>query len=413
MPTPTTILVLGLGRVGSLLAAELARGCPHTTRIHAVDASEHAGTRTLALANSLGHSVESRLSVATDNLADPARVHALASKADFVVGALPSSLGLAAMHAVIDAGRNAVDISFAPEDPIALHEHAKSKGVTLVPDMGVAPGMSHLLSAHLASKLDRCDEITIMVGGLPIVRTRPFEYKAAFSPLDVIEEYTRPARLRRLGHDTTLEALTDVELVDFHDIGTLEAFNTDGLRTLLRTNTTPTMVEKTLRYPGHADQMRLLRSLGLFSKAPIRVRDTSGVERDIAPIEIAAKLLLPHWAYPHEHATCADRDLACDLDLTVMRVEARGMVNNKPKTFRADLSDRALVVDVGHTRVVHTSMARTTAYPAAVVARAMTQGLITRKGVVEPERLAEIPGLVDRVLAELANLGVRYTMLQS
>ena len=125
-------------------------------------------------------------------------------------------------------------------------------------DCGVAPGLSNIVLGALSLHLDGIDRYDCYVGGLPQERRWPYEYKAVFSPIDVLEEYTRPARYVEYGREVVRPALSDIELLDFPHVGTLEAFNTDGLRSLARTMEIPFMKEKTLRYPGHAKQVGVL-----------------------------------------------------------------------------------------------------------------------------------------------------------
>ena len=369
-------LVLGAGMVGSVIAADLARD--HDVTI--ADLSE----RNLGAAKARGGP---RLRTVREDLSDGAAVTRLASGADVVCGALASHLGYNALAAVIEAGRPYCDISFMAEDFSELSGRAKAKGVTAVVDFGVAPGMSHVLSAYAAAQLDRCDQIEIYVGGLPRERRWPFEYKAAFAPADVIEEYTRPARLVEHGQVVTRPALSEPELVDFAGIGTLEAFNTDGLRSLTTSLKVPFMKEKTLRYPGHIGLMRAMRETGLFSKEPVTVKGIS-----VRPLDVTSALLFPKWTYgPGEE------------DLTVMRVTAAGQKNGREARIAYDLLD---FYDRGSGS---TSMARTTGCPCAVVARLLAEGRISATGVLPPEALAPMDGVVEHILSEMGARGIRYS----
>ncbi|MBI1189481.1 MAG: FAD-dependent oxidoreductase [Tepidisphaera sp.] len=369
-------LVLGAGMVGSVMAFDLAR---HGYRVTIADANPD----NLARASSRD---AARITPARADLSDPAAIASLASTADVVLGALPSRLGFAAMRAVIESKRHYCDISFMTEDFESLDALAKSKGVTIIADCGVAPGMSHILSAHGSRLLDTCHAIEIYVGGLPRERRWPFEYKAAFAPADVIEEYTRPSRLVEHGQVVTREALSEPELMDFPGVGTLEAFNTDGLRSLTTSLRVPFMKEKTLRYPGHIALMRAMRETGLFSLDPIDVKG-----QRVVPRELTSALLFPKWTYQPGEA-----------DLTVMRVMARGLKGNTPTTHTWDL------FDVYDPDTNCTSMARTTAFPATIVAGLLASGRFREPGVHPPERLATDPGLVETLLAQLASRGVRY-----
>lgn len=141
---------------------------------------------------------------------------------------------------------------------------AKQKNVTAIVDCGVAPGMSNWVLGHYNTQM-KIQEFECMVGGLPMQRIKPWEYKAPFSPVDVIEEYIRPARYVVNGEIITRPALSDAELIDFPVVGTLESFNTDGLRSILFTmKHIPNMKEKTLRYPGHIALIQSLQKPGFL-----------------------------------------------------------------------------------------------------------------------------------------------------
>lgn len=374
-------LVLGAGMVGSVMATDMAdQGFQVTI----------ADIREANLAAAVERSGGRAKPVVAD-LSDAATIRRLASGADIVLGALSSRIGFGALRAVIEAGRPYADISFMSEDFQALDALAKSKGVTVVTDCGVAPGMSHILAAHGSTRLDRCDAIEIYVGGLPRVRTWPFEYKAAFAPSDVIEEYVRPARLVEHGQVVVRPALSEPELLDFAGVGTLESFNTDGLRSLTTTLSVPFMKEKTLRYPGHINLMRALRESGFFSETPVTVGGAA-----VRPLDLTSALLFPKWTYqPGEE------------DLTVMRVSAQGSLRGKPTTLTWDL------LDYYHAPTRATSMARTTAFPCAIVAGLIASGRFSRPGVNPPEFIGREPGLVEHIFAEHAKRGVRYTATES
>src|SRR6202035_1122061 len=186
------ITVLGSGRVGSTIARDLA--AEPGFEVTAVDASAAALAR-------LGD--VPRLSTLEADLADPAAVQRAVAGADLVAGAVPGFLGFATVQAVLEAGKDIVDISFFDEDPFRLDELAKARGLTALVDCGVAPGCSNLILGRAAGLLDRVNRFACYVGGLPAVRAWPFELKAVFSPIDVIEEYTRPARFLRGGRPLT------------------------------------------------------------------------------------------------------------------------------------------------------------------------------------------------------------------
>lgn len=385
-------IVLGAGMVGSVLAADLAADPSFDVTV--ADARADALERVALRARGLG-----RITTIQADLSDAATIRRVVADRDIVLGALASRIALNALRAVIEAGRNYCDISFMAEDPLELDASARDRGVTCVVDCGVAPGMSHMFAGYGAAYFERCETVEIYVGGLPAERRWPYQYKAAFSPADVIEEYTRPARLVEGGRVVVREALSDPELMDFAGVGTLEAFNTDGLRSLVRTLRVPSMKEKTLRYPGHIELMRVLRATGLFSEEPVRVRSAAGTPgaeghgTDVAvrPRDLIAALMFPMWTYqPGEE------------DLTVMRVIVEGVRHGRRERLTWDLFDRF------DAATQTTSMARTTAFPCAIMARLVASGAFRRPGVVVPEFIGQTPGLLDIVLKEHERRGVRY-----
>lgn len=377
-------LILGAGMVGGIMASDMARDFEVTI----ADIREEALSAAAARA-------PGRIRTVRADLSDPAAVTRLAAGFDVVIGALSSRIGFAALRAVIEAGRPYCDISFMAEDFLELDQLAKRAGVTCVTDCGVAPGMSNILAAHGAAMLDRCERIEIYVGGLPRERRWPFDYKAAFSPADVIEEYTRPSRLVEHGRTVVKEALSEPVLMDFAGVGTLEAFNTDGLRSLIDTvgarRGVPHMKEQTLRYPGHIALMRAFRETGLFSQDEISVRGAK-----VRPLDVTSALLFPKWTYgPGEE------------DLTVMRIIAAGEKRGRATTLTWDL------LDFYDRETSSTSMARTTGMPCTIVARMLARGTFKSPGVNPPEALADQPGTVDHILHELSERRITYTFTES
>ncbi|MCA9291533.1 MAG: hypothetical protein KDA25_10415, partial [Phycisphaerales bacterium] len=275
---------------------------------------------------------------------------------------------------------------FMPEDAWTLDELAKEHGVTAVVDCGVAPGMSNMLAGYAAASLDPCTNIEIYVGGLPRERRWPYEYKAGFSPYDVIEEYVRPSRIVEHGRVVVREALSEPELMDFDGVGTLEAFNTDGLRSLAATLDVPFMKEKTLRYPGHIELMRVFRETGLFGHEPI---DAGGVT--VRPIDVIQSLLFPKWTYEEGEE-----------DLTVMRVLADGRRDGRDVRLTWDL------LDFYDRASGATSMSRTTAMPCTAMARLVASGAFDQRGVIVPELVGRTSGMLDRVLGMLKERGIVY-----
>ncbi|MFP4623717.1 MAG: saccharopine dehydrogenase C-terminal domain-containing protein [Gemmatimonadota bacterium] len=373
-----SVIVLGAGRVGEAMARDLAR--EDGLRVTAADARPEALRRLRERASAEGLSIRS---LAVD-LSDEDSLSGALDGHDLAIGAVPGPMGFATLRRVLAAGLDVVDISFFEEDARALDELALRNGRVAIVDAGVAPGLSNLILGHLEPRLEETIRFECLVGGIPAEPAPPWEYKAPFSPIDVIAEYTRPARLRRAGEELTLPALSEVEPVDVPGVGRLEAFNTDGLRTLLASSRAPDLVEKTMRWPGHADRVRVLRESGFFSTAPVET-----AAGPVVPLELTTRLLFDAWAYaPGEP------------DLTAMRVVVEGVDADGPVRHTFQLVDR-------HDPDTDTSsMARTTGYTATALARLVLAGRFREPGISPPERVGAVDGALDRVLAELAARGV-------
>jgi lysine 6-dehydrogenase len=369
------ITLLGAGLVGGPMAKDLA--ADKGTKVLAVDIDHKA---LFKLRNTR------RVKTLRADISDPETVERTVQGADMVISAVPGFLGFQTLGAVLKAGKNVVDIAFFPEDPFSLDRLAKRKGLVAVVDCGLAPGMSSILAAHALGKFDRPKSVTIYVGGLPEVREWPYEYKAVFSPYDVIEEYVRPARYVENGRMVIRPALSDPEFMSFPGIGTLEAFNTDGLRTMAKTLDVPNMKEKTLRYPGHIEKMAVLRETGFFDTKEVEVK---GIR--IRPIDFTAALLFPRWKLHRGEA-----------DITVMKIVVEGTRKKKSVRITYDLFDR-----YDERTGVH-SMARTTGYTATLAVRLIARGLYRRKGISAPEHIGKDARCVRFMLKGLADRGVVY-----
>ena len=359
------ITVLGAGLIGNTIAKDLARDADFAVTV--VDLNTQVLDK---LAR------EAPIQTICANIRQPGKIAQLVANADLVLCAVPGFMGFATLQQILEAGKNVVDISFFPENALLLDELARDKGVTAVVDCGVAPGLSNILAGYVESKLDRLERYVCYVGGLPQVRQWPYEYKAVFSPIDVLEEYTRPARFVDYGQEVIRPALSDVELLDFPGVGTLEAFNTDGLRSLQFTLSAPFMKEKTLRYPGHVNLMRIFRESGFLNTEAIQVNGAL-----VRPIDLTSKLLFDQWKLqPGEE------------DFTVMQVILEGEQAGQRVRYTYDLLDRF------DRQTQTTSMARTTGYTATLVARLVLGGHFAQKGICPPEFVGRTPGCYAHLL---------------
>lgn len=371
------IIVLGSGLVGKAMAIDLAKQFDVT----ATDINDQA------LAEVGSHGIKTR------NL-DFANLHSLHTAIepfDLVIGAVPGFMGLQTARTVIEAKKNMVDISFFPEDPFQLDALAKKNDVTVITDCGVAPGMGNIILGYHNQRM-KIDTYECLVGGLPVLREWPYEYKAVFSPIDVIEEYIRPARYVQNGAVVVREALSDPELIHFEKAGTLESWNSDGLRSLIKTMPNiPNMIEKTLRYPGCIEYLRVLRETGFFSYEELEVKGMK-----VRPIDITAKLLFPKWKLkPGEE------------EFTVMRIRMVGEENGQPASYEYNLYDRT------DQATGTLSMARTTGYTCTAAAHLVLNGQYSRKGISPPEFLGEDEANFLFVMQYLQARGVTYHVKRS
>ncbi len=368
------VIVLGAGLVGKAMAIDLAKDFDVT----AADINEE----TLKSLPQYG------IQTFQFDFSDQTIFHSSLQPFDLVIGAVPGFMGLRNAQWVIEAGKNMVDISFFPEDPFQLDDLAKKKNVTIVTDCGVAPGMGNIILGYHNQRM-KINNYECLVGGLPIVREWPYEYKAVFSPIDVIEEYIRPARYVQNGAIVIKEALSDPELIHFAGVGTLESWNSDGLRSLIKTMPNiPNMIEKTLRYPGCIEYLRVLRETGFFNYEPVEI---NGVK--IRPVDVTAKLLFPKWKLkPGEE------------EYTVMRIRMIGEENGKAKTYEYNLLDRT------EKSTGTLSMARTTGYTCTAVAHLVADGKFNRKGICPPEYLGEEESNFHFIKNYLEKRGVHYSV---
>ncbi len=366
------IAVLGAGMVGSAIAADLTANYNVTVLDRNPEALDNLKRKY-------------NLTVREADLSKENNFDKYLKSIDLAVCAVPGFMGFETLRKIIETGTDTVDISFFNRDPFELDELAKRKNVTAIVDCGVAPGMSNIVAGYHSAKM-KVDSFEFMVGGLPARRTLPYQYKAPFSPIDVIEEYTRPARFLENGKVVIKAALSGRELVDMEPVGTLEAFNTDGLRTLLKTLNIPNMKEKTLRYPGHLEYIKLLSESGFFGTEPV---DVNGVK--IKPIDLSSKLLFPIWK------------LAKDEDeFTIMKITVTGLEDGVMREYVYNLFDK-----YDHAAGI-SSMARITGFTCTAAVNLVLKGKYTEKGISPPEFIGKNEGCFKEVTAYLEERNVVY-----
>ena len=369
------IIVLGAGMVGSAMAIDLAK----RHKVTLTDVNLH----TLEKVKQKHKNINFLLLDVTNKEA----LKSMIKDFDLVICAVPGFLGYETLKAIIKAEKNVIDISFFPENSLELDALAKEKNVTAIVDCGVAPGMDNIILGYYNEKMKLTD-FECLVGGLPKIKKWPFCYKAPFSPVDVIEEYTRPARYVENSKVITREALTDCEYLEFENIGTLESFNSDGLRSIIYTMPhIPNMKEKTLRYPGHVEYIKVIKEIGFFSEKTIEVNGNK-----VTPLDFTSKVLFNEWKLGETEE-----------ELTVMRVTVKGE-NDNGKTEEVIYN----LYDEYCPKTKTSSMSRSTGYTATAAANLFLEGLFREKGVFPPELVGKHEVCFNYFLSYLKERGVVY-----
>lgn len=364
------IVVLGCGNIGTVVARDLAESLP-SAEIVLADVNR----------NNAQHAVSN---IGLKNLgwmqADAAKHLEFSTKLknfDVVVGALPGVFGYRACKASIAAKVDMVDVSYMPEDVMSLNDAATKAGVSIIPDCGMSPGLCSMLVGRGVSKLDQVEEAHMLNGGLPEAPVPPLGYVITWSVRDLIDMYVRKVNILKNEKIIQVEPLSGLEELDFPGIGKLEAFYTDGLRTLLYTIKAKDMWEKTLRYPGHVEKIKLLKALGFFDTDVIKIGKTK-----VEPREVTANLF----------ARKLKRKMP---DIVVIRVKVSGKKGGR------HIGHVYHVFDHYDKKRQVTSMARTTAYSTSIVAQLLVQKAIEEKGVIPPEKLGMNERLFERFIGEM------------
>ena len=345
------IYQIGSGMIGQAMALDLAKN----HKIHLAD---------LKIENARKEIKDHPAIITYDlDVLNKQKLSSFIKKADIVLLAIPGNLGYNALKTIISLGKNVVDISFSPENLMDLNVIALENDVTAIFDAGVAPGLPNYILGYYDS-FENISSFKYYVGGLPKFPKQPFNYKAPFSPIDVIEEYTRPARMMVNGELITKPALSEIENISFKKSLELEAFNTDGLRSILHTMChVKNMSEKTLRYPGH---VKLIKS---YIK--------NGTIQNIETIE---KLFKEWKLEPGE------------IEFTLLKVE----IKTNEKTIIYELYDE-------YDKMNNiTSMARTTGYTATASINLILENLFTEKGAFAPESVCKNKKTFDFILKYLS-----------
>ncbi len=384
----TKILILGSGLMGPA-AAFNAMADPEVSQVVLADANPtqlDAAKRKLA-----GKPGAAKLSPVRLDLTDQTAAVEVMTGCQAVVAALPRPVSILAVRAALRAGVPLVDLTWPAEEHMpGLRSEVAAAGGLMIPGCGVEPGLTEIMARHLAEQLDQVDELHIKCGGIPEKPEPPLGYKIVFGgrqlPLREQDGYRVEA-----GRLQPVPRYSGVETITFPGLGELEAWHETFMPWLLDLPALQTLevgTQKTIRWPGYAAKVTVLKELGLLSLEPVAVEG----------VKVAPKKLLDALLYPQVVMKEGERDV------TVLRVEVSGQKAGQPRRLKAEM------VDYYDETEGFTSMARTTAFTGAIVARMIGRGEVSPRGLLTPERVIVGP-LLDRLLAELAAANVRFELM--
>lgn len=356
------MLVLGAGLQGSACALDLLRD-PEVTRVTLADIQPEGMARFLRQRD------DQRLQPTVLDVTDHAATLELMRQHDATMSALPYYFNAAMARLAVQAGCHFADLGGNTEIVMQqrqLDTEAREKGLSVIPDSGLAPGMVNILAAEGIRRLDETDKVRIYVGGLPQHPEPPLNYQIVYSLEGALDYYTTPSWILRDGKRVTVEALSELESVSFPEpIGTLEAFHTGGGVSIMPFTWEGRIREmeyKTLRYPGHVAIIRPIRELGLLDTKPIRVKGC-----EVSPRDAFIAAVSPRLTKPDGH------------DLVALRVIVSGTRQGKPRTHTFDL------VDFFDETLHVSAMMRTTGYSLALTGLIQVRHQTIRSGVTTPD----------------------------
>ncbi|WP_281255481.1 saccharopine dehydrogenase family protein [Parageobacillus galactosidasius] len=372
-------LVLGAGLMGK----EAARDLVQSEEVSSVTIADIDIKKAERVCQQL---YSSKIEAKQVDASNERKLAALMNEHDVVINALFYAFNETVAKTAIQVGVHSVDlgghIGHITDRILQLHEKAKQAGVTIIPDLGVAPGMINILSGYGASKLDELKSIKLYVGGIPVRPEPPLEYNHVFSLEGLFDHYTDPSLIIRDGRKQEIPSLSEIETIYFDRFGPLEAFHTSGGTSTLSYSypQLECLEYKTIRYPGHAEKFKLLVDLNLTrNDYEVEVKGQKVKPRDVLLATLSPLL-----------------DLKDKEDVVLLRVIVGGIKNNKETIFEYEtvtFKDRKKNI---------TAMARTTANTISVVAQMIGNGIIEKRGVYPPEQIV----LGDIYIKEMAKRGV-------
>jgi lysine 6-dehydrogenase len=371
------MLVLGAGLQGSACAFDLLQN-PDVERVRLADVRMDSLPAFLQPFRD-----DPRLERVVVDARDEGSVRRVMQDMHACLNALPYYFNFAVTRLAIDCGLHCCDLGGNTEivfQQLKLDSTARARGLSVIPDCGVAPGMVNILAEAGIRSMDTASAARILVGGLPQHPTPPLGYQIVYSLEGVLDYYTTPCWILRGGRRVSVEALSEVETVDFPDPpGTLEAFHTaGGLSTMAFTHEgrVASMEYKTLRYPGHAAQMRTIRELGLLSNDPVEVKGKKVIPRDVFVACAEPRLRRPNAR-----------------DLLALRVTVNGQRGGKPASVQYELID---FFDEEHGI---SAMERCTGFSLSITGQFQAEGKVGGPGVRTPDQAMPARGYIE-ALAE-------------
>jgi lysine 6-dehydrogenase len=372
------VLVLGAGRMGFGAVFDLIRNSDDVELVTVADADQSKLDEVSSKIDSPKLKTE-RLDVskyeATVSLMN--RHDSAISCVNYWYNLELSRIAIETMTNFCDLGGNNTIV----DQQLALDREARSSGINIIPDCGLAPGMVSVLAAHGSKRFDKVDEIHIRVGGLPQKPKTALEYQLVFSVEGLINEYVEKARLIRGGEIMEIESMTEVEELSFDGFPALEAFQTSGGTSTLPDTFSGKVREldyKTIRYAGHCEKFKMMIDLGLCSSDGVNV---DGVE--IKPRRLLAGLL--------EDYLPADEP-----DYVLIRLDFAGSSDGSERRLRYDIVDKQDEVNG------LSAMMRTTSFPASIIAQMMARGDVSERGATPQETVID----TDKFVAELESRSI-------
>jgi lysine 6-dehydrogenase len=365
------MLVLGAGLQGSACAYDLLQQ-PDVARVTLADLNPKR------LPAFLKKKVGKRLALARLDVKQTAHLRRLMRGHDAVMNASPYYFNYAVAKTAVAAGLHCADLGGNTEivqRQKTLDAAARKKGVSIIPDCGLAPGMVNIIAAEGIRRVGDADTVKIFVGGLPRHPEPPLNYQIVYSLEGALDYYTTPSWVLRDGRPARVEALSELEAVAFPaPVGILEAFHTGGgISTMpwAYADRVRTMEYKTLRYPGHAAIMRPIRELGLLDLKPVTVKGTKVVPRDAFIATVSPLLTKPN-----------------EPDLVALRVEVTGRGGRRVVWQLLDYYDEATGIS---------AMMRTTGYSLAITGLMQVDGRISTLGAHTPDEAVPFRAYVDEL----------------